>query len=636
MNQIKKICSLLFAWALLLVSCSPDKYLLGDIDVLPNELVQGIAFKVEHDAANPNIVYLTSLMDNKYTPVWEHPQGRSQDKRVELRMPFAGTYTVKFGVQTRGGTVYGEPVTFQVDQMYAEFISDEMWTKLAGGAGEEKTWYLDLDANGVSRHFVGPMYFYGTGDWWGTVNGTGEPLNSDSWNWLADWKGNQWIMPAGDYGAMTFNLKGGANVMVNHKMLNRNQTGSYLIDTENKTMRMVDASPLHGSPQDGVVLDWGNIRIMSLTETTMQLGVLRDPVLSGEGAALFVFNFISKDFYDNWVPGNQPEPEPPYNGNANDDLTTSTSTKKTWGLSLTTPYNWTNLGGEFLNMWSKPEDYAATGWAPYVANTISKVSLTLDKTGASNGAYTFTDGTGAAISGTYSTDNQNNIVFDKNISFSISDWVSLGTTAENKLRIIRTEADALGTIIGLWLGKRDPEKNEYMVYKFEPKATGGATDPLAAWKNALAGKTFKPDVNYFADWVTTSWAGGWTAGSNLYPDKDFTSQSWFWNADVYNASLASSIRYYLDGTTLKADAIDNGVAKNGIVVDIDAEDGTLTYSVAPFTYSWIFTNNGEGKGPWLYGSYDGANLGNNNTKGIYLGFVSGATEITMTHFVIKP
>ncbi len=636
MNQIKKIYSLLFACALLLVSCSPDKYLLGDIDVLPNELVEGIAFKIEHDAANPNIVYLTSLMDNKYTPIWEHPQGRSQNKRVELRMPFPGTYTVKFGVQTRGGTVYGEPVTFQVDQMYAEFISDEMWTKLAGGAGEEKTWYLDLDANGLSRHFVGPMYFYGTGDWWGTVNGTGEPLNSDSWNWLADWKGNPWIMDAGDYGSMTFNLKGGANVIVNHKMLNRNQTGTYLIDTENKTMRMVDASPLHGSPQDGIVLDWGNIRIMSLTENTMQLGVFRDPALSGESAALLVFNFISKDFYDNWVPGNQPDPEPPYNGNANDDLTTSTSTKKTWGLSLKTPYNWTNLGGEFLNMWSKPEDYTATGWAPYVANTISKVSLTLDKTGATNGAYTFTDGTGAEISGTYSTDNQNNIVFDKNISFSISDWVALGTTADNKLRMIRTEVDALGNIIGLWLGKRDPEKNEYMVYKFEPKAAGGATDPLAAWKNALAGKTFKPDVNYFADWVSTSWTGGWTAESNIYPDKDFNSQNWFWTADVYNASLASSIRYYLDGTTLKADAVDNGLVKNGIVVNIDAENGALTYSVAPFTYSWIFTNNGEGKGPWLYGSYDGANLGNINTKGIYLGFASGATEITMTHFLIKP
>jgi hypothetical protein len=41
-------------------------------------------------------------------------------------------------------------VTFKIDQMYAEFISDETWTLLTGGAGEEKTWYLDLDAEGIS------------------------------------------------------------------------------------------------------------------------------------------------------------------------------------------------------------------------------------------------------------------------------------------------------------------------------------------------------------------------------------------------------------------------------------------------------------------------------------------------------
>lgn len=636
MNRIIKLCSMLFVWAVLLASCSRDKYLLGGIDVLPDELVEGIAFKIEHDASNPNIVYLTSLMDNKYTPLWDHPQGRSQEKKVTLKIPFAGTYTVKFGVQTRGGIVYGEPVTFKVDQMYAEFISDEMWTMLAGGAGKEKKWYLDLDAQGVSRHFTGPMYFYGTGDWWGTVNGTGAPLNSDSWSWLPDWKGNSWIMPAGDYGVMTFDLKGGANVTVEHKMLNKTQTGSFLIDTENKTMRMVDAAPLHGQPQDGVVVDWGNIRIMSLTENTLQLGVLRDPVLSGEGAALLVFNFISKDFFDSWVPGDQPEPEPPYNGNVNDDLTTSTSTKKTWGLSLKTPYNWTNLGGDFLNTWSKPEDYTATGWAPYDAGMISKVSLTLDKDGPNAGSYVFTDGAGASINGVYTTDDQNNIVFDKKISFAISDWVSLSSTDENKLRIIRTETDALGNIAGLWLGQRDPAKDEYMVYKFEPKATGGNTDPLAPWKTALAGKTFKPDVNYFADWVAGNWTGGW---SKVTFPNDFTSQSWLWTQAVYDACQASSISYYLDGNVLKANAIDNGVARNGITVNVDVDNNTITYSDAPFTFSWVYTDNNGGKGPWLFGSYDGANLANVNTKGIYLGWVSDPAkpnEIAMNHMVLKP
>jgi hypothetical protein len=45
----------------------PENYDLGAIDVKSEDLVEGIAFKIEHDASNPNIVYLTSLMDSKYT-----------------------------------------------------------------------------------------------------------------------------------------------------------------------------------------------------------------------------------------------------------------------------------------------------------------------------------------------------------------------------------------------------------------------------------------------------------------------------------------------------------------------------------------------------------------------------------------
>ncbi|ULT25006.1 hypothetical protein KUH03_40115 [Sphingobacterium sp. E70] len=61
-------------------------------------------------------------------------------------------------------------------------------------------------------------------------------------------------------------------------------------------MRMTGASPLHGKPQDGIVVDWGDVRIMSLTKNTMQLAVLRDPVLSNDGAAMLTFNFISKEY----------------------------------------------------------------------------------------------------------------------------------------------------------------------------------------------------------------------------------------------------------------------------------------------------------------------------------------------------
>lgn len=629
MNKILKVFAL-FLVGLVAYACSPEEHELQQAGVGSDELVEGIAFSIEHDTENPNIVYLTSLMDERYNPLWDHPQGRSQARQVTLKIPFPGEYTVKFGVQTRSGAVFGEEATFTIDDFYAPFVEDELWTLISGGVDEEKTWYLDLDGAAISRNFLGPLYFYGTNNGW---QGACMLEGGDCWNWNPDYKGNSWLMTAADFGSMTFDLKGAANVTVVHNTIASRGTenGKYMLDAEAKTLRLTDASPLHDTGRDGVVVDWGNIKILSLTKDFMQLAVLRDPALSGEGACLLVYNFISKDYYDNWVPGEVVEPDPPYNGNPNEDLTTSVTTKKKWAMSLNTPYNWAGLDGAFLNTWNSPADYTATGWAPYDASMISNISLTLDKTGTTTGNYEFTTSSGSIISGSYTVDATNHIVFDQAISINVSGWVNLETTPEHKLRLIRTDVDALGNISKMWLGKRDPTKAEYQVYGFEPVAAGPA-DPMAAWKAALVGKTFKHDINYFADWVGLDWSGGWTGnGSALFTTPDFTSQSWFWNEAARDAAVASSISFYLDGGDIKANAIDNGVTKNGISVLIDTEDGTITFSEAPFTYSWLLTNNDGGKGPWIVGSRDGANLSNVSVKGLYLGFQSGASEITMVH-----
>lgn len=655
MKRIIKLCTMLIAWASVwMVSCKPEEFLLGNVDVNSSEFVEGIAYKIEHDANNPNIVYLTSLMGSGYTPLWDHPQGRSQDHKVTLKIPFAGTYTVQFGVETRGGVVFGEPATFTIDDFYAGFVDHELWELLSGGVGNEKTWYLDLDEESLSRYFVGPLYFYGMDDSWETVT-EGKTVEGDSWNWKPDYKGNSWLMAAGDYGTMTFSLKDGATVRVDHKMLaNRGvEQGTYMIDTDNYTMRMNDASPLHNAERDGHVVDWGNIRILSLTENYMQLGVIRDKVLSGEDPCLLVYNFISKDYKDNWVPGNQPEPEPPYDGNANDDLTTSTTTSKKWALSLSTPYNWSNLAGEFLNEWSNPSDYMASGWAPYNESLIKNISLTLDKTGANRGTYVFTDGAGAKISGTYTTDEKNNLIFDKNISFAISDWVSLGTTADNMLRIIRADKDVSGNISGLWLGQRDSQKDEYMVYKFEPAASG-TSDPLAVWKNALAGKTFTPDVNWFVDWVDfpPSFSGGWTDANTF--GSDYTTNSWVWDANVRAVAESAKLYFKLEGDQLKLELtqIKNGLPSKlvGDVV-INPTNNRLNINIPLVDYigtaaAWLPTTNSKSvttsQNDWYFVPHGGANLSNISTNGIWLGAVANAKahgddkdEVIAFHYVLS-
>jgi hypothetical protein len=300
MNKLIKVFTV-FLIGLIGYACSPEEHELAKTSVDSDELVEGIAYSIEHDAVNPNIVYLTSLMDGSFTPLWNHPQGRSQAQKVTLKIPFPGTYTVKFGVLTRGGAVFGEEATFTVDDFHAAFVEDELWTLLSGGVDQEKTWYLDLDADAISRNFLGPLYFYGTNNGW---QGACLVEGGDCWNWNPDYQGNSWLMTAADFGSMTFDLKGAANVSVTHNTISARgtETGTYMLDAGAKTLRMTDASPLHDINRDGVVIDWGNIKIISLTENFMQLGVLRDATLSGEGAAMLVYNYISKDYYDNWVP----------------------------------------------------------------------------------------------------------------------------------------------------------------------------------------------------------------------------------------------------------------------------------------------------------------------------------------------
>lgn len=60
-------------------------------------------------------------------------------------MPFEGEYEVTFGVQTRGGIVYGNPATFTIDSFYADFVNDDLWTYLTGGVNNEKYGYSIMD-----------------------------------------------------------------------------------------------------------------------------------------------------------------------------------------------------------------------------------------------------------------------------------------------------------------------------------------------------------------------------------------------------------------------------------------------------------------------------------------------------------
>jgi len=153
------------------------------------------------------------------------------------------------------------------DPALLAYYSDPLYTLLAGGIGEEKTWKIDLNLPaGTSTKFNGPMYFGGGGLRWG---------NQGDWVWEASYQG--WMPPIKDYGTMTFALKGKFAVVpaltVKQKNLeqatkNGTFTGGYFMDVNAKVLTFADTNPLRMT-WDSV--DWTKAYIISLTEDGLQL-----------------------------------------------------------------------------------------------------------------------------------------------------------------------------------------------------------------------------------------------------------------------------------------------------------------------------------------------------------------------------
>lgn len=495
------IASLMLAFT----ACTPEDFDLGAKSVTADDLVEGIAYTITHDSENPNIVYLESKMPNSYTALWEHPQGRSQEKKVTLRIPFEGTYTVTFGVETRGGAVYGEPVTFEVDEFCADFVNDELWTFLTGGVGNSKTWVYD-DGN----------YGYATGEV--DYSDPSQPLG---WGIPA----SGWLPGKGHTGDnniwdsyMTFDLNGGANVTIHNTytdgetLASRDETGTFMLDVDNHTITFTDCKIMHTQGWDSKTLNWSSgLTLVALDENHLQVGVMRGGKdVSGEDPWWLVWNFVSKDWADNYVPADKPDPIPEIDGDANEVITTSKS--KTWALSIQSPFDWASLDGALLSGFTKPEDYD-NGWAAYNADMISATKFVFTATDAAGGKYYFSSYQNEDIEGSYTIDANNDIIFDQSLNALISHtnygWDSnmfLTTTADNKLRIIKTKTDVMGNVTDMWLGCRSTEKDEYIAYHFEVGAGGGSPiDQDKIIKERLTGgnsRTYRLDYEH----IICTWA----------------------------------------------------------------------------------------------------------------------------------
>ncbi|MGN0028371.1 MAG: hypothetical protein ACI35Q_01365 [Marinilabiliaceae bacterium] len=171
-----------------------------------------------------------------------------------------------------------------------------------------KKWFIDLDADAESYVFDGPLSYYGTGDSWATVTNNEktylEPI--DSWNWTPKYSDNTWLGDAADYGYMQLNENGTVNI--HRRVVTKDaddkdvvsyvdEDGTYEIDEVAKTITL-SVDILGFGNFNNLTLDAKtSLKILSLTDESAQIAILRDPVLANDGACLLSYNYINEETY---------------------------------------------------------------------------------------------------------------------------------------------------------------------------------------------------------------------------------------------------------------------------------------------------------------------------------------------------
>lgn len=460
---------------ILFSACTPEQYDLGVKDVTPDDLVEGLAYTITHDADNPNIIYLESKMGDDYTPLWEHPQGRSQDKKITLKIPFEGVYSVTFGVQTRGGVVYGEPTTFTIEEFYAGFVTNELWTLLTGGVGASKTWIPDNGQYGLASGEISYADPSGTVEW-----------N----NWSANWDpGAGYTIGDGENpiweSSMTFDLINGANVLVDDRSSGGTgqKKGSFMLNTDEHTITFTDVDLLHTAGWNKMTSNWRkDLKILTMTENQLRIGILREKDTSGEDPWWIIWNYVDKEYADNFeAPAQEIFPTLP--DDWRDYVEPKTNLVTTYKLSDDTPFDWCNLDG------------SAKGIKSITARSgIEEVTLVIN---SGTGEYTITDITGVEYKGKFTLSNDGIYTFSEalpEIVLSTDGRAVFKSNADRTLRILSYEtSDYTGGLTDLWLGSKelDDQGNlyQYMGYHFAVQTAGAV-------------KSYKATMSFF----DTNWS----------------------------------------------------------------------------------------------------------------------------------
>lgn len=455
MKLIKQIALLIAIVVFSVLSCKKKEYSLG---AKPGK--SQINMEVKQDlTVDPggNTVYLTNYTDN-IEPRWDYVTGTSTRQVDTVRYAFAGDYVIKRTAVTRGGLVELDPVTIKVTKDNLNYVNDPLWTALTGGVGQEKIWLLDLDANGVSKFFDSPVYFAGDDYAW---NGECAKPGGNCWTWFPKWSDNTWIAPKADYGSMTFNLKGGPFVTVDQKATSNAgvSNGTFYLDKDAKTISFSGVTPLNQG-YDQVYIKG---RIISLTDNTMQIAFKHPTKAEQE-----IFNYISKQYSDNWVPPPPAVKKPDDGFNptfASGEILTMltggpTSPGRFWTIDVNgNPLDWIAKG----NGWTANKSSSYNwGWNETWDDAVKNAWIRFDNLGGQN-YMRFQNG--ATTTGTFTIDESKNeiTIVGNTLLQNSPSWMNPAT---NKIKIVKGWPTDYRTK-GIWFGTSyDATKDEWLSFHY--------------------------------------------------------------------------------------------------------------------------------------------------------------------------
>lgn len=424
---------------LLLASCSPDDYSMGGAQYSAEDLVAPDAYTVE---INGNKVTLTSKISG-CTPLWITPNGRSQSSQLTIELPFAGTYEVTFGAETRAGAVYGEPYTFTLAQNDFSLLSDEKWFYLADKDYKTGDEFPDAStlSSGVSKKWYPCDKDYGLGCTGPIMYMTPYDPENDGYtdeeaaannykdivfgrdNWGPNWDPGfqSWLIPEDSpymdsYMQFSMDAANGCVATMYRgesgskgSSTGTNMTGSFTLALDNgtcPTISFTDCYAMHNVGFDEVCSNY--TQDITIAELTPYYLVLVTKRTNSEGNWYIVWNFVSEEVINTngeCIPKEdtglleKSDPVLPTFSDLTTDLftieadgVTYVGNQMTYTINQETPYDWLWWNGSSnVNAWQSVTggDYTKN-WAPAAGDDIADYELVISK--ASDGTYNYVSG----------------------------------------------------------------------------------------------------------------------------------------------------------------------------------------------------------------------------------------------------